>query len=192
MFIEAMIIGLIISFLRGGRMDNLNYLEIKAWYLIIFGMGLQLLPVFISGYTFILYFQMIGIIFVLTVIIMNIKLKGFWLMLIGGMLNFTAVVLNHFKMPVNPVFIENNNFSGFMDTVVDGEIVNYIANSVGGWSAILGKIMMTPSWYPFPRLLSIGDVIISLGIMWFIYGESKNKNLHRKSKMVQYTYKSRI
>jgi|LGOV01.1.fsa_nt_gb energy-coupling factor transporter transmembrane protein EcfT len=192
MFIEAMILGLVISFLRGGRMDNIEYLNIKGWYLIIIGVVLQLVSVFLTKYSFATYIQLIGIIFVLIVVVLNIKLRGFWLMLFGGMLNFLAVILNGYKMPVNPIIIENNKLSSFMDMIIDGEIINYISTSVGGWSAMLGKIMMTPQWYPFPKMLSIGDIVISIGIIWFIYGETKRKNYRKESKMVQYTYKSRI
>ena len=35
-------------------------------------------------------------------------------------------------------------------------------------------------------------VVIVIGIIWFIYGETKRKNYRKESKMVQYTYKSRI
>ncbi|MCK5763721.1 MAG: DUF5317 domain-containing protein [Clostridiales bacterium] len=192
MFIEAMILGLVISFLRGGRMDNIEYLNIKGWYLVIIGVVLQLVSVFFMKYSFAVYIQLIGIIFVLIVVVLNIKLRGFWLMLFGGMLNFLAVILNGYKMPVNPIIIENNKLSSFMDMIIDGEIINYISTSVGGWSAMLGKIMMTPQWYPFPKMLSIGDVVISIGIIWLIYGETKRKNYSKQNKMVQYTYKSRI
>ncbi|MEA3424138.1 MAG: DUF5317 family protein [Bacillota bacterium] len=192
MFVEAMILGLAISFLLGGRMDNLEYLDIKGWYLIIIGTVLQLVSLFLAKYSFAIYIQLTGIVFVIIVLMLNMNLRGFWLMLFGGMLNFLAVVLNGNKMPVNPIIIENNKLSSFMDMIVDGEIINYLSTSVGGWSAMLGKIMMTPQWYPFPNILSIGDIVISVGIIWFIYGETRRKNYRKKSKMVQYTYKSRI
>lgn len=192
MFIEAMILGLVISFLRGRRMDNIENLNIKGWYLIIIGVVVQLVSVFLAEYSFTSYIQLTGIGFVLVAVMMNIKLHGFFLMLFGGILNLIAVLLNDFKMPVNPIVIENNKLSSFLQMITDGEIMNYISTSVGGWSAILGKIIMTPQWYPFPKILSIGDIIISIGIIWFIYAETNRKNYHKQSKMVQYTYKSRI
>ncbi|MCD6435124.1 MAG: DUF5317 domain-containing protein [Clostridiales bacterium] len=192
MFVEAMILGLIISFLAGGRMDNVKYLNIKGWYLVIIGLVLQLTSTFLVKYSFSVYIQLTGIIFVFLAVAMNIKLRGFWIMLLGGVMNFIAVILNDFKMPVNPIIIENEKLSSFMNMVSDGEIINYVATSVGGWPVMLGKIIMMPQWYPFPKILSIGDILISIGIICFVYGETRRKNYYKQSKMVQYTYKSRI
>lgn len=192
MFIEALFVGLIVAYFRGGRLDNFNYLEIKGWYLIILGLMLQLTPIFISGYTFLNYLQMIGIILILLAVLINIKLKGFWLILLGGILNFLAVLIHDFKMPVNLIFQSGIRFNGFIDTILEGDVINYMVSESIGWTGLLGKIIATPSWYPFPKLLSAGDIFITIGLFAFMYGELRRKQYRRKSNMVQYSYKSRI
>lgn len=192
MFIEAVVLGLIATIFFRGRIDNFNYLEIKAWYLIILGLMMQLVPVFLSGYLFLTYIQLIGIILVFFAVALNLKVNGFWIILIGGLLNFIAVLLNNFKMPVNIILGSGTKLNGFIETIKNGDVSNYVLGTTGNLPALLGKIIMTPDWYPFPKLLSIGDILISIGIFIFILGESRRKNFKRKSKMVQYTYKSRI
>lgn len=192
MFIEAVVLGLIATIFFRGRIDNFNYLEIKVWYLIILGLMMQLIPVFLSGYKFLTYIQLIGIIFVLIAVVLNLKVSGFWIILLGGLLNFIAVLLNSFKMPVNIIIGNGTKLNGLIETIINGDVVNYVISTTETLPAILGKIIMTPDWYPFPKLLSAGDILISIGIFIFILGESRRKNFKRKSKMVQYTYKSRI
>jgi hypothetical protein len=176
MFVEAVIVGLLVGFFRGGRFDNFNYLEIRLWYVSIVGLLLQLMPVFITGYDFLAY----------------IKLRGVWLVMLGGMLNLLAVLLNNFKMPVNLIFNQGTRLNSFMDTIVEGDIINYVLSADGGWLSALGKILITPNWYPFPHLLSAGDILITVGVFVFVYGEMMRKQFKRKSTMVRYTYKSRV
>ena len=192
MFVEAVIVGLLVGFFRGGRFDNFNYLEIRLWYVSIVGLLLQLMPVFIAGYDFLAYLQLIGIILVFITVFANIKLRGVWLVMLGGMLNLLAVLLNNFKMPVNLIFNQGTRLNSFMDTIVEGDIINYVLSADGGWSSALGKILITPNWYPFPHLLSAGDIFITVGVFIFVYGEMMRKQFKRKSTMVRYTYKSRV
>lgn len=192
MFIEAIVIGILITIFTGTRLDNLNNVNIKCWAMIVIGVIMQLLPIFLSRYQFIIYLQLLGVVLVLMGVIINYRVRGFFIIFIGGLVNFTAIILNQYKMPVDLVLMEGTKLSGLMDTIINGDVVNYIATNGDNWSKFLGKIMITPGWYPFTKLLSIGDIIISLGIIRFIYGESKRKNLHRKTKMVQFAYKKRI
>ena len=191
MFIEAVIIGFLIAIFSGGRIDNLNYIEIKAWYLIIVGMLLQLIPVFISGYSFLTYVQLVGILLIFIAVVINIKVKGFWIILLGGIVNLVAILINGLKMPVHLIFNEGNKLNGFIDTIIEGDVINYFISTSNSLSVLIGKILATPDWYPFFRLLSIGDIIISIGIIVFIYGELCRKNYRRKSTMIKYTYKQR-
>jgi hypothetical protein len=192
MFIEAIIVGLIIAYFRGGRLDNFNYLDIKGWYLIIIGLMFQLTPIFISGYTFLTYLQLFGIIMILMAVLVNIKLKGFWLIMLGGVLNLLAVLVHDFKMPVNLIFQMETRFNSFIDTIIEGNVINYTVFESTTWTGLLGKILATPNWYPFPKLLSVGDIFITVGLFFFIYGELKSRQYRRKSSMVQYSYKTRI
>jgi hypothetical protein len=52
------------------------------------------------------------------------------------------------------------------------------------------KFIPIPKPYPLPKLLSIGDVLMSLGLLWMIVGEMKKTNYFGKGKMVSYTYGS--
>jgi len=192
MFIEAIVVGLLISIIVGARLENLSNVNIKCWILIVIGVIMQLLPIFLPQYQFTIYLQLVGAVMVFIAVIINYNARGFWIIFIGGLMNFIAIMLNQYKMPVDLTIMAGTKLSGLMDTIISGDVVNYVAASSGNWSNVLGKIMITPKWYPFTRLLSIGDIIISLGIIRFIYGESKRKNLHKKTKMVQFAYKKRI
>ncbi len=192
MFIEAIIIGLVIVFFTGGRFDNFSEVEIKGWPTIILGIGLELSVILFSQYTFSQYLQLTGMILVILVVALNFKVKGFLLLFVGGFLNLSAVLLNDLKMPVNLIGGQSDTMRSFMDTVLEGDVINYMVDSAGGWTDLLGKIITTPLWYPFPRLLSVGDLVITLGILFFVIGESQRKHFHRKSKMVHYSYRNRI
>ncbi|OPL09130.1 MAG: hypothetical protein AVO33_07765 [delta proteobacterium ML8_F1] len=192
MFIEAIFVGLVIVFLTNGRFDNFSEVEIKGWPMIVAGVILELSVIFFSRYTFSLYLQLTGMMTVMLAVAMNLRIRGFLLMFLGGLLNLMAVLLNNLRMPVNLVGGKTSSMTSFMDTVLEGDVINYMVDSAGGWTALLGKIMTTPIWYPFPRLLSVGDLVITLGILFFIVGESKRKHFHRESTMVQYSYRNRI
>lgn len=194
MFIESVIIGLFVGGFRGGRLNNIIDMNIRGWYIVFLSLALSLSPLFLTGIegniSVLLMFA--GMVAMLIVALLNLDKKGVILILIGGLLNVGLMVLYNFKMPVVMEGLDAKGLSTLYEGINNGTIINYVASDGLGWIKYLGKFIVIPKPYPVPRVLSIGDILMSLGVLWMIIGEMAKPSYTNKGKMVQYTYGSRI
>ncbi|MCH4889276.1 hypothetical protein EZV73_16890 [Acidaminobacter sp. JC074] len=195
MFLEATLLGMFIGGFRGGRLTNIIDMNIRGWYLILLSLILSFSPVFLRNFdagslpVFLMFFSMI---IMLIVLALNLDKKGVWLILLGGVINVVFMLLNNFKMPVSMSGLEAAGLTSMYEGIMDGSIINYVAAETTGVMQFLSKFIVVPKPYPIPRILSIGDIMMTIGLIWFIIGEMARPSYSGRGKMVQYTYRTGI
>ncbi|MDK2919023.1 MAG: hypothetical protein PWQ37_1756 [Candidatus Petromonas sp.] len=196
MFLEAAILGLLIGIIRKGRFSNLAEIKINGWILIFIAVLLQLLPLLAPAFPFVekyqRYFYIASTILILFVVTINLNKKGFRIISIGVLLNLFVMLMNGFKMPI---YLEGLKFAG-LESIVKGietgDILNYMPlEKVMDWTKYFGKFIVVPKPYPLAKVISVGDIFMSLGIVLFIQGEMTKSYLTMKSRMIRMGYKSR-
>lgn len=177
MFVEPMLFSLIIAKIRKGKLANIEEIEFNKWYLILIAGGIQLALTILqkinpSWADFILddYFVYIhGLSYILIVycIFMNIKRKSMKLFLIGVLLNFLVITFNGGKMPVSIKGIKGIN-SPTIELPHREFDIKHMAVTPDTKLVYLSDIILIPRPYPLPKILSIGDVFLMLGLFVFI------------------------
>ncbi|WP_379970888.1 DUF5317 domain-containing protein [Ectobacillus sp. sgz5001026] len=173
MVLDGMIISIIVGFIRRGNLKELANLRIKGGLIFPILFVLEILIfifqnrfptlLFLSNYIYI-FIYVLGLIF----LYLNRNYKGFKLILLGVFLNFLVMAINGGRMPVS------------LDVayMIDPVNAEYIKN--GGMYAkhqvltanthlgFLGDII--PITHPYPKMqaISIGDVIMNIGIFIFV------------------------
>ena len=126
------------------------------------------------------------------VLLLNIEKSGMKLIFLGTLLNVVVMALNHFQMPL---LIDGGTVSGleaFYTSVKQGDVINYAIIANGNIiNTILGKHVLLPESYPLNRILSLGDIIISLGIIFLIQEEMRYHVSKLRGTMVNFSYRSR-
>ena len=123
---------------------------------------------------------------------MNIDKKGMWIILIGAILNFIVVVMNKNRMPISFDGLRLAGLENMIDDIRNGSISNYMSlDEVTNWTKHLGKYIVIPKPYPMAKVISIGDIFMSLGIIFFIQGEMLKSYLSMKNRMVRMGYRGR-
>lgn len=99
----------------------------------------------------------------------NRKYKGVYLILAGSILNFIVMYLNGFKMPIEGDFFkEIVDIATYQSTLQGASLHHVIINeSTKLWQ--LGDIIPFLKPYPFPKLVSIGDIILAVGFVMLGY-----------------------
>ncbi len=191
MFVEAVILGLIISFFIRGRITNLVELNIRGWYLIFISVILTLSPIFLANFDkfekILPIVMFLALLIMLVVVGLNYDKKGFLIILIGGLFNIIVMLFFSFKMPVAMDSLKGTALEYLIDDINAGRIINYTLIKGPGLLKYFSKFIIIPN-YPFAKVISIGDIIISIGIIRFIVGESRRTNFLKKSKMINYTF----
>lgn len=177
MFIEPMLFSLILAKLRNGKLSNIEKLEFNKFYFILIAGFLQLSlsllqkvnPLWAS---FILndyftYLHGLSYLLIFIAIIMNIKRHSMKLFIIGVVLNFLVISFNGGKMPVSITGIKGIN-SPTIELPNREFDIKHIAVTPDTKLVYLADIILIPRPYPLPKILSIGDVFLILGLFVFI------------------------
>jgi len=155
MFAEAIILSIIIGLIRGGSIKRIRIINNSSFWAMLLGIVIQYLLIFLDAiegngsvefalryYTQI---QVFSYILILIGIIFNIRLRSLWALLVGYGLNFISLAFNGWTIPN---LIENTS-----------QDVKF---------PVLGYTIKAFEPYPFPKLLTLGDIIISFGIFALI------------------------
>jgi hypothetical protein len=175
MVYDGIIIGLIVGLIRAGWRNGLtalSQLRIRGGLIFPILLAIQFVVFSLqdsipfiaqySGYMFMIVYA-VG----LYVLWLNRKEKGFWWISVGVALNFIVMLMNGGRMPVSleaasvldPVYIQ---------MLKDGVVINkHVLLDDSTYLPFLGDIIPLSSPYPITQAISIGDVIMNLGI--FIY-----------------------
>lgn len=160
----AVLIGLAVGLLLGGRPGRLAEMRLRWTWLIVTGMLIQGL----------LYFEPVServaqlgpevgpvvyvtsMIIALAAVVRNGRIPGLALVAIGAAANLAAIVANGGYMPVSRAALGSHlpADGGYSNSVVLGEPA----------LAPLTDIFALPDWLPVGNVFSIGDVFIGLGI----------------------------
>ncbi len=169
MYIEAVLIGVLIGWLRHGRIDYfLNY-PFRARYLSLIALLIFALPYILcvfgicDGLAVLPYISMV---LCAVVILINHKCLGMKLLFLGLFLNLVIMGLNDFVMPIDTEKLLALGQTAFVDSINGGEILNYGSMyGANGLSLFLGKVISMPAWYIHTVMLSVGDIISCIGIV---------------------------
>ena len=172
----GLMLGLVIGFLRGGRLANLSALSLRAVWLVFTGLVLQLLifptpwfnPLIQTGTEY-FHFASYGLIALFFIV--NWRVWTLWLMALGMVLNAIVITVNGGYMPASAAALEAagkieaaeqlRNATGhvYANTILMSE--NTQLNFLGDW-------LYVPSWVPLANAFSLGDLVLMIGIAWLI------------------------
>lgn len=197
MYLEALLIGFGIGAIRNGRFMYFNATRFKGWTLMFASFFIYIIPYFLHlfkipfAHTAWISYGAIAVAAVL--VILNLDKLGMKLILVGILLNLVVMGFYQGAMPIDIEKMENLGYQSFAESVRKGNVVNYIdISEVEGFQSYLGKIIPLPRFYPLSKVLSIGDILVSIGIVLLIQNEMLLKSTRMKGSMLSFSYKSKF
>jgi hypothetical protein len=180
MFLTALLIGILVGFLLKGNIKNIDVEKIKAPYLAVIAFSIEFIlftlvrkGLLSSGnITYILYLTQY--ILILLFIYKNRKDYSFLVIGIGIILNALAIFLNGGAMPVSPEAMVKagiiSSINEVKETMASSEGLYIIQNS-NTLLPFLGDVIPLKHFRHY--VISIGDIFISIGLIWYIIKEMK-------------------
>jgi hypothetical protein len=172
MVFDGIIISLIIGILRRGSFKGFSTLSLRCGWIFPLLLAIEII-VFSFQNQFKVLGQVSSFIFMAVYVVgllflfINRKNPGFLIIFIGVFLNFLVMALNGGRMPVSehaatvldPGYIEALKSSLY----AKHEILNHTTKL-----GFLGDIIPLSKPYPHTQIISIGDVIMNIGIFLYI------------------------
>lgn len=184
MFIVAIILGIIIGLLKRGKISRLSYVNFNmsaliyiaaAFYICIIIMNLGLLD-----YNSFLYcgFLLVSYILISVFLIVNLDKKFLFIPLIGLCSNLICFFVNKFKFPLSSEAVLKYYGTEMHNLLINGKIKFFIP-AENSTLSFLGNIIYINKF----RIISIGDIIISIGIILVIQAIISDKFIQNRSKI---------
>jgi hypothetical protein len=169
LLLYAIAAGLLVGRLSGGRLDALDQVRFRWWPLALAGLAFQLVlfsgpvvervgdagPPLYVGSTLVVF----------AVLLLNVRLPGFWLLALGAGLNLVAIVANGGYMPSSPEAWMQLN--GLAEVPTDAYTNSALMTDATRFPA-LGDIFVLPRPLPLANVFSLGDVLIAAGAGVFL------------------------
>lgn len=169
LLIYAVALGIIAGLMTRGRLSALGSVHIRLWPVALVGLLFQALlfssPLAQSVGRLGPSLYVISTTLVLMALVFNLRQPGFWLIIAGALLNFTAIVLNNGFMPASPDAVAALMGSPVLPTVSYTNSALATGQTTLGF---LGDIFALHRPLPLANVFSIGDVLIGLGGAWFV------------------------
>jgi hypothetical protein len=187
------LLSLVVALLRGGRLTRLAQVPFRHAYLAVLSLVLQMV-IFSSWWTRVGGEPWIPSLYVLSMLILtawfglNFRLPGMAVIGLGLLLNLAAIASNGGRMPASLAALE---YAGMIYRAVDPQqatppilehngVVYKITDPTQEIPAnfaiatqetrfyYLADIIPVPKGFPNPIVFSVGDVLITLGAMYFL------------------------
>jgi hypothetical protein len=173
-FLLAALGGLLLGYGFGGRISNLSSLRLRAVWMVLAALILQVLifPLFFERpllpyATVPLHILSYALVFAF--FFLNLRVRGLVVIGVGALLNFAAISANGGRMPASATALAR---AGLLETAdrltTSGAHGNVLLMSGGTRLNVLGDWLYLPGWIPFATAFSIGDVLIMIGVAWLI------------------------
>lgn len=172
MVIDGIILSIIVGFIRKGNLYGLAELSLKG--ALIFP-AILLIQVFIYIFqersalvmTVSVYVIMVVYVVGLYFLWLNRNLHGFMLIFVGVFLNFLVMAVNGGRMPVSLEAAEILD-PMYVEVLVNGVYAKHTALTESTRLAFLGDVIPINIPFRMAQVVSIGDVIMNIGIFLFI------------------------
>ena len=176
MVFDGIIISVIVGLFRRGNLNGLATLKLKCGWIFPILLLIQIAVTSlqgdiefigqIGGYLYIAVY-IIGFVF----LYINRNLPGLILILIGVFLNFLVMSVNGGRMPVSaeaaaaidPMYVEV-----FKAAITETEYAKHILLTESSRLKFLADIIPLTKPYPITQIISIGDVVMNIGIFNFV------------------------
>lgn len=169
MFVNTVLllaVSVLIGLLRGGSVSRLSQVKVSHAWLVVVSFLVQFGAIFLDQrYVYII--DILTYVAILAFAILNRKRIAILVILIGVIMNFSAMLTNGGRMPV---YIPDAKLiaPNAIPSLVAGTYGKQIAMSAHTHLNFLGDLFYLGSPYPNPTLLSAGDLVIFVGIFLFI------------------------
>lgn len=176
LLLYAVLAGLLIGLLSGGRLSSLSTAGFRWWPVALAGLVFQLflfsppLAGVVGDLGPLLYVASSAL--VLFALLANLRQPAFLVIALGALLNLTVISLNGGLMPASPAAFAMLNGVAVVP-------VEYFSNSqlIGPHTLLpwLGDVFVLPRPVPMANVFSLGDVLIGIGGALFIV-----RTMHRR------------
>lgn len=186
MIVDALIAGILVAVIAGGRLRHLADVDLRHTWLVIcaallqyggqwlFGRGVA----WVGAWGSVIYLASLA--GVLVFVYLNRSLPGFKWAGCGVLLNALVIAANGGRMPVSSEAVRVAGLESLLAPLEEGKVITHALMADSTPLALLGDFIPLPHPYPRPKVISIGDIVLAVGAVTFAVVSLRPRFLGRR------------
>lgn len=181
MLTSSVLLGVVVGLLRGGSLKGLAALRVRLWWVLLLAFLAKFLLVKagaggVSWAGVLEPYVNSGVYAAsLSVLLLNSSLPWLKLILVGTLLNMAVVMLNGGRMPVSEEALASLGKYHSIEALRQGLDVTHTFMDASTVAGFLGDWITVP--IPLPSVVSVGDLVVSLGAVLLVNAMMTTKTL---------------
>lgn len=186
----ALPFGILVGYLRGGRLSHLAKLELRQAWLVLVALIIQLLifplrsgaqPLIPIGTE---YFHLVSYTLLAVFVVLNWRVWGILAMGVGMLLNFAVITSNGGYMPTQPELLEaagrssqaqqlsaNSTYANNICMDAQHNLCQKPDTATALW--FLGDVFYVPAGVPLANVFSLGDLLLAVGLIFLLQAKMR-------------------
>ena len=169
LLLAVVLLSVFLGYLFGGRLDRLEALRPRWWGLVILGLGIQFvhLPNGVTGTDLVIRTAVLALSYslLLTFALVNIRMPGMFLVVIGLACNMTVIVVNG-GMPASTQALIDSGQEDVVAYVREQGADKHHLLTDDDRLTFLADVIAVPQ--PIGQAVSVGDILVYAGLTWLI------------------------
>jgi len=169
LLLAVVLLSVFLGYLFGGRLDRLEALRPRWWGLVILGLGIQFIPLpnGASGTDLVIRTAVLALSYslLLTFALVNVRMPGMFLVVIGLACNMTVIVANG-GMPASAQALIDSGQEDVVAYVREQGADKHHLLTDDDRLTFLADVIAVPQ--PIGQAVSVGDILVYAGLTWLI------------------------
>jgi hypothetical protein len=162
--LATLVLALVLGLIAGGKPSALANLKVRWTPAALIGLALQLAPIPGRTWPYVLLLVSFVLLTAFAVVNLRARVPGFVLILIGVLMNFTVIAVNH-GMPVTREALVASHQASSLPILENRAGAKHHLAGPGDHLMILADSIAVP---PLDQVVSLGDVFAYGGVMWLV------------------------
>jgi hypothetical protein len=169
LLLAVVVLSVCLGYLFGGRLDRLEALRPRWWGLVILGLGIQFIPLpnGASGTDLVIRTAVLALSYslLLTFALVNVRMPGMFLVVIGLACNMTVIVANG-GMPASAQALIDSGQEDVVAYVREQGADKHHLLTDDDRLTFLADVIAVPQ--PISQAVSVGDILVYAGLTWLV------------------------
>jgi hypothetical protein len=174
LLLAVVVLSVCLGYLFGGRLHRLEALRPRWWGLVLLGLGIQFVPLpdGVAGTDLVIRTAVLALSYslLLTFGLVNVRMPGMFLVVIGLACNMTVIVVNG-GMPASAQTLIDSGQEDVLAYLRDQEVTDQGADkhhllNDDDQLTFLADVIAVPQ--PIGQAVSVGDILVYAGLTWLI------------------------
>jgi hypothetical protein len=169
LLLAVVLLSVCLGYLFGGRLDRLEALRPRWWGLVILGLGIQFIPLpnGVSGTDLVIRTAVLALSYslLLTFALVNVRMPGMFLVVIGLACNMTVIVVNG-GMPASAQALIDSGQEDVVAYVREQGADKHHLLTDDDRLTFLADVIAIPQ--PIGQAVSVGDILVYAGLTWLV------------------------